>query len=76
MKIKHQSLINTIIGMMDEREKAKSAKQTRNKYRESNPDLTIDTMDYCIKANLWLLQSLSKKAPGELDLDRFQVYCH
>jgi hypothetical protein len=48
---------------MNEREKAKTAKRTKKKYLGIDPEITIASTDYCIRANLWLLQSVGSQTP-------------
>lgn len=66
MKNNPNGLINSIIFMMAEREKVRKAKRVNGKYLGLDPDLTIHSADYYIKANLWLIQSLNQDINGEI----------
>jgi hypothetical protein len=59
------SIIESIIFAMSEREKAKKAQYIHRKTND-HLDLIISSTDYYIRANLWLLQSGKDTLQGEI----------
>lgn len=62
------NLIETIVEMMDEREKAKRAKLMNKNLFDHDLDRIIYAADYYIRANLWLLQSFNNDTHIEIKI--------
>ncbi|MFX1284873.1 MAG: hypothetical protein ACFFB5_14525 [Promethearchaeota archaeon] len=61
----NESLVKSIVNAMYEREKVKKNQKIHQGSR-NDLDIIISSIDYYIRANLWILQSLEAISPNEI----------